>query len=237
VIGRTLGLLCHVSGLVIPMYGAGKLESRNVREYEAAARHAWACGRREWVDCILTMAEVEWEHEAYFRANVLNHPLGRRLPIWPAPPPKEHIRASFEREVAPAEVAEELHRVEYAPLKAYWAFAFRCDAPIELIETTWNEAGPWQWQLRDSAWYGDYLNTRPLEGVRVRVHEFPQQASEAGVFVGPGADDGVDYTDGFSVLLQIEPTSQATQADVDPVVTRLLSLINAQDVTPIVPYD
>src|SRR5262245_57745801 len=36
-IGRFLGCLCHVSGWLAPMYGAGKLESRNVREYEAAA--------------------------------------------------------------------------------------------------------------------------------------------------------------------------------------------------------
>jgi hypothetical protein len=40
------------------------------------------------------MAEVEWEHEQYFRAKVLSHPLGRRLPIWPAPPPKEAIRGT-----------------------------------------------------------------------------------------------------------------------------------------------
>ena len=97
-IGRTLGLLCHVSGWLAPMYGAGKLESRNVREYEAAARHALACGRDEWVDCLLTMAEVEWEHEAFFRSRVLSHRVGRRLPIWPALPPKEAIRESFERD-------------------------------------------------------------------------------------------------------------------------------------------
>jgi demethoxyubiquinone hydroxylase (CLK1/Coq7/Cat5 family) len=97
-IGRALGLLCHVSGWLAPMYGAGKLESRNVREYEAAARHALACGRDEWVDCLLTMAEVEWEHEAFFRSRVLSHRVGRRLPIWPAPPPKEAIRESFERD-------------------------------------------------------------------------------------------------------------------------------------------
>jgi rubrerythrin len=94
-IGQCLGLLCHVSGWLLPMYGAGKLESRNIQEYEAAARYAWSSGRREWVDCILSMAEVEWEHEAYFRSKVLAHPLGRRLPIWPAPPPRDHIRASF----------------------------------------------------------------------------------------------------------------------------------------------
>jgi len=81
------------------MYGAGKLESRNVREYEAAARLAWACGRREWVDCLLTMAEVEWDHEAFFRSRVLGHRLGRRLRMWTVPPPKETIRASFKREM------------------------------------------------------------------------------------------------------------------------------------------
>src|SRR4051794_38341170 len=37
IIGRTLGFLCHVMGWLAPMYGAGKLESRNVREYETAA--------------------------------------------------------------------------------------------------------------------------------------------------------------------------------------------------------
>ena len=97
-IGRVLGLLCHVAGWLVPMYGAGKLESRNVREYEAAARHAFGCGRREWVDCLLTMAEVEWEHEAWFRGRVLSHRLGRRLPLWPAPPPKESIRLRFAEE-------------------------------------------------------------------------------------------------------------------------------------------
>src|SRR5262245_29124897 len=67
VIGRTLGALCHVSGWFFPMYGAGKLESRNIREYESAANYAALCGRSEYVECLLTMAEVEWEHEHYFR--------------------------------------------------------------------------------------------------------------------------------------------------------------------------
>ncbi|MCZ6598440.1 MAG: hypothetical protein O7B99_12430, partial [Planctomycetota bacterium] len=81
-----------------PMYGAGKLESRNIREYEAAARYAHGCGHTEWVDCLLEMAEVEWEHEAYFRSKVAGHRIGRKLPLWPKPPAKEHIRASFARE-------------------------------------------------------------------------------------------------------------------------------------------
>jgi hypothetical protein len=41
------------------------------------------------------MAEVEWEHEKYFRSRVLLHSLGRQLSLWPEPPPKETIRQAF----------------------------------------------------------------------------------------------------------------------------------------------
>ncbi|HBB89604.1 MAG TPA: hypothetical protein DC047_18515, partial [Blastocatellia bacterium] len=95
IVGRVLGFLCHFTGWLAPMYGAGRLESRNIREYETAARYARAAGHDELVDCLLMMAEVEWEHEKYFRARVLLHPLGRQLFLWPAPPPKETIRKSF----------------------------------------------------------------------------------------------------------------------------------------------
>jgi rubrerythrin len=98
VIGRVLGALCHVTGWLAPMYGAGRLESRNVREYERAARLAHAAGREEWVEALLTMAEVEWEHERYFRACVVSHALARLVPLWPAPPPKAAIRATFRLE-------------------------------------------------------------------------------------------------------------------------------------------
>ena len=103
IIGRTLGFLCHVMGWLLPMYGAGKLESRNIREYETAARHARDCGRVEFVDCLLEMAEVEWEHEFYFRARVRSHVVGRRLALWPQPPGKQTIRSSFESERAGAD--------------------------------------------------------------------------------------------------------------------------------------
>src|SRR5882672_5444096 len=99
IIGRTLGFFCHVTGWLAPMYGAGRLESRNIREYETAARYARGCGRTDLIDCLLEMAEVEWDHEHYFRARVQEHLLGRRLPIWPRPPAKETIRLSFEREL------------------------------------------------------------------------------------------------------------------------------------------
>src|SRR5207248_4414728 len=98
IIGRSLGLLCHVTGWLLPMYGAGKLESRNVKEYETAARYARDCGCVNLIDCLLEMAEVEWDHELYFRSRVLSHRLGRRLYLWPQPAPKEAIRLSYESE-------------------------------------------------------------------------------------------------------------------------------------------
>jgi rubrerythrin len=94
-IGRALGLMCHVVGWFVPMYGAGKLESRNIVEYETAARHARDCGRTDLIDCLLTMAEVEWEHERYFRERVMQSGWMKLLRIWPEPPAKEMIRQDF----------------------------------------------------------------------------------------------------------------------------------------------
>jgi hypothetical protein len=92
VIGRTLGPLCSFSGWLAPMYGAGFLESHNIVEYEVAARLAEESGHAEFVDCLLEMAEVEWEHELYFRERVLSHRLARFIPMWKIPPPKSEIR-------------------------------------------------------------------------------------------------------------------------------------------------
>lgn len=102
-VGRTLGALCYVTGWLMPMYGAGKLERRNIKEYESAARFAACAGRKEFIDCLLTMAEVEWEHEQYFRACVLSHRWSARIKLWPMPPPKEEIRRSFERALLASE--------------------------------------------------------------------------------------------------------------------------------------
>jgi hypothetical protein len=95
-IGRAIGLFCHVGGWFAPMYGAGRLERGNIVEYEDAAIFAVECGHDEMTDCILTMAEVEWEHEYYFRSKVTDHWMVRILKVWPAPPAKERIREKFE---------------------------------------------------------------------------------------------------------------------------------------------
>ena len=98
ILGRTLGLLCHLSGWLAPMYGAGRLESGNIVEYEIAAGYARDCGKEHFIDCLLGMAEVEWDHEQYFRSRVLLHRFGKKLSLWPQPRPREMIRASFAKE-------------------------------------------------------------------------------------------------------------------------------------------
>ena len=94
-IGKSIALLCHLGGWFLPIYGAGKLERGNIVEYEVAAQYALDCGHEALVDCLLEMAEVEWEHERYFREQILRHPLLRIFPLWPPPPPKTAIRAKF----------------------------------------------------------------------------------------------------------------------------------------------
>ena len=93
IIGQALAVLCHLSIWFVPMYGAGKLESQNIVEYETAARYARDCGRDDLIDCLLTMAEVEWEHERYFREKALKSRWIKLLKIWPQPPAKETIRS------------------------------------------------------------------------------------------------------------------------------------------------
>lgn len=99
-IGRALAIACHVSGWYVPMYGAGRLERGNVREYEVAARSALESGHVELIEALLTMAEVEWEHERFFREKIARHPWTRVVPLWRPLPPKVAIRESFAADAA-----------------------------------------------------------------------------------------------------------------------------------------
>jgi rubrerythrin len=94
-IGHSIALLCRIGGWFIPMYGAGRLERWNIVEYENAAAFAVASGHERMLECLLAMAEVEWEHERYFRERVEGHRMLRVFRLWPAPPPKESIRAAY----------------------------------------------------------------------------------------------------------------------------------------------
>ncbi len=78
VIGRTIGLACHLIGWFLPMYFAGRLESGNVIEYQVAASHAGALGLKEFEADLLVMAGVEKEHELFFLNVIAGH---RLLPM------------------------------------------------------------------------------------------------------------------------------------------------------------
>jgi|SRR2546428_1002023 len=94
-VGRSISLFCRVGGWFFPMYGAGRLESQNIREYEHAARLAAVAGCERYVEELLVMAEVEWDHERFFREKASSHPLWRVMPHWTVPPPRASIRESF----------------------------------------------------------------------------------------------------------------------------------------------
>ena len=90
-IGRTLSLFCYVTGWYCPMYGAGWIERRNIQEYVDAAAFAAHAQRTDLAEELLEMARVEWDHEQYFRAKVLSHPLRHLLRVWQAPPPRDQL--------------------------------------------------------------------------------------------------------------------------------------------------
>ena len=62
----------------MPMYFAGRLESKNSVEYEDAAKFAAELGMTDCVEDLLDMAKVEGEHEDFFHQTVANH---RLLPL------------------------------------------------------------------------------------------------------------------------------------------------------------
>ena len=97
-LGRVIGALCFLSGYFAAMHGAGRLEERNVGEYADAARYAAHAGLGHLCDELLHMSEIEHDHEGYFRAKTEAHWLARLVPMWPHPPPREEIRAAFQRE-------------------------------------------------------------------------------------------------------------------------------------------
>ena len=91
-IGRSVGIACHMIGWFLPMYFAGRLETANVEEYATAARHAAELGLVEFESELRVMAAVEKEHEVYFMSVVAHHrllPMARAIFKWgPVEPAK-----------------------------------------------------------------------------------------------------------------------------------------------------
>lgn len=96
-VGFVIGFLCLFGGWFIPMYGAGKLESENVEEYEVATRLAKLSDCDHFIEELLVFAEIEWDHEAYFREKAETHWLAKYFPFWNRLNSRERIREDFSK--------------------------------------------------------------------------------------------------------------------------------------------
>ena len=94
-IGATIAFLCWFGGWFVPMYGAGKLESTNIEEYEVAARLAHQAGHSHLVPELLEFGEVEWDHEKYFFEKCEGHWMNRLFPAWQRPGERSGIQDRF----------------------------------------------------------------------------------------------------------------------------------------------
>ena len=71
--------------------------------------------------------------------------------------------------------------------------------------------------MRDSHWYGDYLNSRPAEGVRVRIHEWPDSI--------------------YTILLQIRAESTVKREAIDEAVRAIFGFLETKNIRETEPYD
>jgi len=102
-VGKTISFFCIIGGYLnifnfgwfMSMYGAGKLESGNIVEYEVAAQIALDAGYPQFIASLLDMAEIEWDHELYFRTKCIESGWSKWISVWPKPPPRERIQKNY----------------------------------------------------------------------------------------------------------------------------------------------
>jgi hypothetical protein len=99
----------------------------------------------------------------------------------------------------------------------WWGYDFNCSQSIEAILAAFNAAGPWQWQLGDSDFYGDYVRCRPNERSRLRVYERSQFWTWQ-----PGNPEG------FYAEFESDPEGRS---EIDQIFRRLLQEIDATNIT------
>lgn len=103
-IGVVILCLCRLGGWLnffnfgwfMSMHGAGKLERGNIGEYEVGALAAVSCGQLQFVEELIHMAEVEWDHELYFRQKAMTSKWAKYIPAWEPPPPRNATRVKLQ---------------------------------------------------------------------------------------------------------------------------------------------
>lgn len=107
------------------------------------------------------------------------------------------------------------------------AYEFDSDMSMEEMLKVLNNKGSWKWTMHDSYWYGDYLNCRPQEDVRVRIHH-PAEFFY-GIIKHP--------RDRYTALFTIESKAAAADDTVDRIFRELLVHLHARNLREIASYD
>jgi hypothetical protein len=89
-----------------------------------------------------------------------------------------------------------------------WAYEFSCPKSLYEMGAMLTAAGPWQWGVRDCAFYPDYLQCRPAAGVRICVYEVNPPGGPA-----------------YRSYVEIRPPSPQERPDVEPGFRRLLGAL------------
>lgn len=110
-----------------------------------------------------------------------------------------------------------------------WAYEFRCEWSLgEMVEIL-NASGPWAWSLRDSHWYGDYINCRPFDGVRLRIHKPATSISLWPLEWLRGTE--------YSCQLEVSPESAVPFTAIDSMFLALLRKLPVHNLAEIGTYD
>lgn len=87
--------------------------------------------------------------------------------------------------------------------------------------------------MRDSYWYGDYLNCRPAEGLRVRIHDYEQVIGRASRLDDDPHKQGPDLT----MQVDREHGCPIEAGDMLKIVNELFVKMGARNVVEIELYD
>ena len=124
-----------------------------------------------------------------------------------------------------------------------WACEFRCAKSLDALDAALNQAGPWSWQARDSYGYGDYLNSRPLPKLRVRIHENGAgmldwwAAHRQGRLEPDNAEARRSGEHHYRVQVDMDDGCAIERTAVDDVLSSLLPVVGARDIREIAAYD
>jgi hypothetical protein len=93
-----------------------------------------------------------------------------------------------------------------------WAYEFTGEPSLSEMEAILVQAGPWRWGIRDCAWYPDFLQCRPHDGVRICLYALKPPG-------GPG----------YRCLVEIAPVSGQQRPAIDAILVGLLERLPATD--------